>query len=73
MEKSKHNKPSLLSNFKLQTYRLLVKADWIQYSLDTPEFNILEGLIESDGDEWGDSYFIPLIKRFGIHPSENEC
>jgi len=63
----------LLSKFKLQTYRLPVKAEWIQYSLGTPEFNILEALVESDSDEWDDSYFIPLTKRFGIHPSENEC
>jgi|CryBogDrversion2_11_1035321.scaffolds.fasta_scaffold02738_5 hypothetical protein len=60
---------SLLSKYKPQFYFLPLEAEWIEFSYDAPELKLLEKIVSEDENG---QVGIKLIKRNGIHPSEDE-
>jgi len=61
---------SLLSKFKPSTYFLTLEPEWLEFSYDSAELPLLEQIVtETENGEIG----INLLKRNGIHPSEDEA
>jgi hypothetical protein len=61
---------SLLSKFKPAPYFLKLEPEWIEFSYDSQELGLLEKIaLENEEKEIG----INLLKRNGIHPSEDEA
>jgi hypothetical protein len=62
--------PSLLSKFKPSTYFLEIKSEWIEFSYNSPEFDLLDKLVIQNKEGL---IGLSLLKRNGIHPSEDEA
>jgi hypothetical protein len=61
---------SLLSKFKPSSYFLAIEDEWFEFSYDSEELKLLEQIVtETESGEIG----INLLKRNGIHPSEDEA
>jgi len=60
---------SLLAKFKPTYYFLQLEPEWIEFSFDSPEIKLLEKIVSEEDGNVG----IKLLKRNGIHPSEDEA
>jgi hypothetical protein len=62
---------SVLGKFKPEIYSLEVLPEWIQFSIGTEEFQLLDNCVaEQVVEEEKPIYIISLFKRFGINPAE---
>lgn len=61
---------SLLSKFKPSTYFLEIKPEWIEFSYNSPEFDLLDKIVNQNKEG---AIGLSLLKRNGIHPSEDEA
>ncbi len=59
-------KLSLSEKFKLTTYEIVVKDDWIQFLIGTPELQVLESIVQ----EKGDSLVLCFLQRKGVSIAE---
>jgi hypothetical protein len=60
---------SLLNRFKPSTYFLEILDEWLVFSYDSEELKLLEKIVVEEDGKIG----INLLKRHGIHPSEDEA
>ena len=61
---------SLLSKFKPSIYFLEIKPEWIEFSYNSPEFDLLDKIVNQNKEG---TIGLSLLKRHGIHPSEDEA
>jgi len=61
---------SLLSKFKPSIYFLEIKPEWIEFSYNSPEFDLLDKIASQNKEG---TIGLSLLKRHGIHPSEDEA
>jgi hypothetical protein len=61
---------SLLSKFKPSIYFLEIKPEWIEFSYNSPEFDLLDKIVNQNKEG---IIGLSLLKRNGIHPSEDEA
>jgi hypothetical protein len=65
-------KSSVLGKFKKKFYPIKIQEHWVEFSIDTPEFDILDGLVKEENGE----LVLPVLQRNGVNPmeaSEIEC
>ena len=62
---------SVLTRFKRRYFNLELQPEWLEFSVDTPEFELLDGLISVEGEGEDEKYFLPLLARSGVNPLEN--
>lgn len=60
---------SVLSKFKPGYHFLEIKPEWIEFSFESAEFDLLEKIAKEKSGTVG----INLLKRHGVHPSEQDA
>ena len=64
---------SVLSKFQKRYHNIEIKDHWVEFSIETPEFEILEGLVK---EEKKDPRYergvlvLPVLQRNGVNPVE---
>jgi hypothetical protein len=57
---------SVLSKFQKKYYNIQIKDHWVEFSIETPEFEILESLVKEEKGE----LVLPVLQRNGVNPLE---
>jgi hypothetical protein len=57
---------SVLSKFQKRYHNIEIKDHWVEFSIETPEFEILEGLVKEEKSV----LVLPVLQRNGVNPVE---